>query len=123
MWRLTWAIYDLSGNHDRSGLNEPQAWWSRKWLDFTGEHTEFSGVDRAKRPFPVEGTWERYSFRVGYLLFLVLGGLFEGHRAGLCAVVLTVALMVASCEAAWPKVAGPQSARQCRKTWVRSRVG
>jgi hypothetical protein len=42
-------IYDLSGNHDRSGLDEPQAWWWRKWLDPTGEHTEFSGVDRAKR--------------------------------------------------------------------------
>jgi hypothetical protein len=38
-------IYDLSGNHDRSGLDEPQAWWWRKWLDPTGEHTEFSGVD------------------------------------------------------------------------------
>ena len=22
-------IYDLSGNHDRSGLDEPQAWWWR----------------------------------------------------------------------------------------------
>jgi hypothetical protein len=29
-------IYDLSGNHDRSGLDEPQAWWWRKWLDPTG---------------------------------------------------------------------------------------
>ena len=30
-------IYDLSGNHDRSGLDEPQAWWWRKWVDPTGE--------------------------------------------------------------------------------------
>src|SRR5262245_58411079 len=29
-------IYDLSGNHDRSGLDEPQAWWWRKWIDPTG---------------------------------------------------------------------------------------
>jgi hypothetical protein len=28
-------IYDLSGNHDRSGLDEPQAWWWRKWVDPT----------------------------------------------------------------------------------------
>jgi hypothetical protein len=34
-------IYDLSGNHDRSGLDEPQAWWWRKWIDPTGEHTDF----------------------------------------------------------------------------------
>jgi len=32
-------IYDLSGNHDRSGLDEPQAWWFRKWIDPTGEHS------------------------------------------------------------------------------------
>jgi hypothetical protein len=35
-------IYDLSGNHDRSGLNESQAWWWRKWIDPTGEHTDCS---------------------------------------------------------------------------------
>src|SRR5262249_3316565 len=43
-------IYDLGGNHDRNGLDEPQEWWWRKWLDPTGEHTEFSHVDAAKRP-------------------------------------------------------------------------
>lgn len=70
-------IYDLSGNHDRSGLDEPQAWWWRKWLDPTGEHTEVSGVDAAKRPFPIEGTWERYAFRVGNLLFLMMSDINE----------------------------------------------
>jgi hypothetical protein len=70
-------IYDLSGNHDRSGLDEPQAWWWRKWLDPTGEHAEFSGVDRAKRPFPVDGTWEHYSFRAGNLLFLLMSDINE----------------------------------------------
>ncbi len=70
-------IYDLSGNHDRSGLDEPQAWWWRKWVDPTGEHTEFSRVDSASRPFPVEGTWERYSFRVGNLLFLMMSDINE----------------------------------------------
>jgi hypothetical protein len=70
-------IYDLSGNHDRSGLDEPQAWWWRKWVDPTGEHKEFSHVDATKRPFPIEGTWERYSFRVGNLLFLMMSDINE----------------------------------------------
>jgi hypothetical protein len=70
-------IYNLSGNHDRSGLDEPQAWWWRKWLDPIGEHTEFSHVDSAKRPFPIDGTWERYSFRVGNLLFLIMSDINE----------------------------------------------
>ena len=70
-------IYDLSGNHDRSGLDEPQAWWWRKWVDPTGEHTAFSHVDSAKRPFPIDGTWEHYSFRVGNILFLMMSDINE----------------------------------------------
>jgi hypothetical protein len=70
-------VYDLSGNHDRSGLGEPQAWWWRKWVDPTGEHRELSQVDSAQRPFPVDGTWERYSFRVGNLLFLMMSDINE----------------------------------------------
>jgi hypothetical protein len=70
-------IYDLSGNHDRSGLDEPHAWWWRKWIDPTGEHTGFSRVDAAKRPFPIDGTWERYSFRVGNVLFLMMSDINE----------------------------------------------
>jgi hypothetical protein len=70
-------IYDLSGNHDRSSLDEPEAWWWRKWIDPTGEHTAFSHVDPAKRPFPIGGTWERYSFRVGNLLFLMMSDINE----------------------------------------------
>jgi hypothetical protein len=70
-------IYDLSGNHDRSGLDEPQAWWWRKWVDPTGEHAEFSHVDATKRPFAIEGTWERYSFRVGNILFLMMSDINE----------------------------------------------
>jgi hypothetical protein len=70
-------IYDLSGNHDRSGLDEPQAWWWRKWVDPTGEHPEFSGVDAKKRPFPVVGTWERYSVRIGNLLLLMMSDINE----------------------------------------------
>ncbi len=70
-------IYDLCGNHDRSGVDEPQAWWFRKWIDPTGENTQFSKVDPKKRPFPVDGTWERYAFRVGNLLFLMMSDINE----------------------------------------------
>ena len=70
-------IYNVCGNHDRSGLDETEAWWWRKWVDPLGKHTEFSGVDPVRRPFPVEGTWERYSFRVGNLLFLMMSDINE----------------------------------------------
>jgi len=76
-------IYDLSGNHDRSGLNEPPAWWWRKWLDPTGEHADFSRVNATQRRFPIEGTWEHYSFRVGNLLFLMMSDINEpSQRVG-----------------------------------------
>lgn len=58
------AIYSVCGNHDRSGLHQPEAWWWQKWVDPLGQHTEFSGVDAAARPYPVEGAWDHYSFRV-----------------------------------------------------------
>ena len=70
-------IYDLSGNHDRCGLDEAQAWWWRRWVDPTGEHTGFSGVNASKRPFPIEGTWERYSIRIGNLLILMMSDINE----------------------------------------------
>ena len=66
-------VYTLAGNHDATHFyEEPTQWWFRKWVDPTGENTEFSGVNPAHMPYPVEGTWERYSFRVGNLLFLMM---------------------------------------------------
>lgn len=71
------AVYSVCGNHDRSGLDEPAAWWWQKWIDPMGEHTHFSGVAPGRRPYPVDGTWERYTFRVGNILFLMMSDINE----------------------------------------------
>lgn len=71
------AIYSVCGNHDRSGLDEPPAWWWRKWVDPMGENTACSNVHPDRRPYPVEGTWERYSFRIGNVLFLMMSDINE----------------------------------------------
>ena len=65
-------IYDIAGNHDRSDVGHPEGWWTDKWVDPTGAHPEHSGVDASKRPYAIEGNWERYSFRVGNVLFLMM---------------------------------------------------
>src|SRR5215813_3199897 len=58
-------IYSIAGNHDASPYGHPANegketnWWFRKWCDPVGEHTQTSGVDQKKRPYPIDGTWER----------------------------------------------------------------
>ncbi len=71
-------IYNLVGNHDASGPDEECQWWFRRWVDPLGKNTEYSGVDASRRPYPIEGTWERYSLRVGNLLFLMMGDRNDG---------------------------------------------
>jgi hypothetical protein len=71
-------FYNIIGNHDASGPDEECQWWFRKWLDPEGSHTEHSGVDPGRRPYPIDGTWERYSFRVGNLLFLMMSDRNDG---------------------------------------------
>lgn len=71
-------FYHLLGNHDASGPDEPTQWWFRKWVDPTGENTAVSGVDNARRPYPVTGTWERYSFEVGNIVVLMMGDRNDG---------------------------------------------
>ena len=86
-------FYNIVGNHDASGPDEPCQWWFRKWIDPAGVNSHYSGVSPTKRPYPIEGTWERYSFRVGNLLFLMMGdrndkgppvgrGAYGGYPAG-----------------------------------------
>ena len=71
-------FYDLVGNHDASGADEETQWWFRKWVDPMGESSEYSGVHAERRPYPVTGSWERYSFEVGNILFLVMGDRNDG---------------------------------------------
>ncbi len=71
-------FYDIVGNHDASGYDEPTQWWFRKWIDPTGESTQHSRVNAARRPFMVHGTWERYSFTAGNILFLMMGDRNDG---------------------------------------------
>jgi hypothetical protein len=46
-------------------------------VDPLGEHPDASQVIAARRPYPVEGSWERYSFRIGNLLFLMMSDINE----------------------------------------------
>lgn len=71
-------IYNLGGNHDRGGVDDPvQNQWWRKWMDPTGIHRDHSRIDPQNRPYAVEGTWERYSFQVGNMLFLMMSDINE----------------------------------------------
>ncbi len=65
-------VYDLGGNHDRSDVGAPEGAWVDGWLDPTGSHPERSGVRADRRPYPVQGTWERYAVRVGNILLLMM---------------------------------------------------
>ena len=71
-------FYNVLGNHDASGPEEPAQWWFRKWIDPAGESPETSGIKNECRPYPVVGTWERYSFQVGNILFLMMGDRNDG---------------------------------------------
>lgn len=65
-------VYNVPGNHDAPYYDHEPGSWFRKWGDPLGRNTRYSGVDPARRPFPVEGTWQRYRFQAGNILFLML---------------------------------------------------
>ena len=71
-------IYHLIGNHDASGPGEQAQWWFRKWIDPEGLNARYSKVCKERRPFPIEGNWERYSFVAGNILFLMLSDRNDG---------------------------------------------
>lgn len=73
-------IYDLAGNLDATDTGGRPQWWFRKWIDPEGENTRFSGVDRARRPYPISGDWERYRFQAGNVLFLMLSDRNDGPQ-------------------------------------------
>ena len=71
-------FYNLLGNHDASGPNEPTQWWFKKWIDPTGRNSAISGVHNDRRPYPVAGSWERYTVAVGNMLILMMGDRNDG---------------------------------------------
>jgi len=71
-------FYNLLGNHDANGPDEPTQWWFRKWIDPLGGNTEVSGVSAQRRPYPVQGTWERYTVTIGNMLVIMLGDRNDG---------------------------------------------
>jgi hypothetical protein len=72
-------VYHIAGNHYASpyghSANEGKEtnWWFRKWCDRVGEHTETTGDDPNKRPYPIGGTCKRDTFKVGNIRFLMMG--------------------------------------------------
>ena len=68
--------YHVGGNNDENSvLNDGMSIdneYYRKYIDPAGEFTDISGIDNAKRPYPVTGTYERYYFDVGNIRFLFL---------------------------------------------------
>ncbi len=71
-------IYNIAGNHDASGPDEPTQWWFRRYVDPTGENTPHSGVDPQRRLFSVEGSWERYRIQCGNVLILMMSDRNDG---------------------------------------------
>lgn len=73
-------IYDIAGNLDATSAGGVTQWWFRKWIDPEGLNTPYSGVDSRRRPYPISGNWERYSFQAGNILFLMLSDRNDGER-------------------------------------------
>lgn len=71
-------FYCIAGNHDASGPGELSMGWFQKWIDPEGKHTEFSGVDASRRPFPIEGNWERYAIQIGNVRVLMMSDRNDG---------------------------------------------
>ena len=71
-------FYCIAGNHDASGPDEPSMGWFQKWIDPEGTHTEFSGIDNRRRPYPIEGTWERYAVQIGNVRLLMMSDRNDG---------------------------------------------
>jgi hypothetical protein len=65
-------VFHVAGNHDADYYDLGPGTWFSKWLDPIGEHTASSEVDSKRRRFPVNGTWERYTFQAGNVLFLMM---------------------------------------------------
>ena len=71
-------IYAIAGNLDASGPDEETQWWFNKYIDPAGENSDVSGVKNENRPYPVEGTWERYRIDIGNVSLLMMSDRNDG---------------------------------------------
>ena len=71
-------FYNLAGNHDATRPDEECQWWFKKWVDPEGANPQYSTVRADQRPYPITGNWERYSFRAGNLLILMMSDRNDG---------------------------------------------
>ena len=69
------SFYRLAGNHD-ANLEDLSTF--DKWVDPLGVNTGDSWVDARRRPFQIAGTAERYFYRVGNVLILMLSDINYG---------------------------------------------
>jgi len=65
-------VYCIAGNHDGDYYDQGVGNWFQKWVDPMGHNSEYSGVASENRRFAPEGTWERYKFQSGNILYLML---------------------------------------------------
>ena len=65
-------IYSVAGNHDAGYCDEDADNWFTEWIDPLGDNTKVSKIRNYRRPFKVTGTWARYRFVAGNILFLML---------------------------------------------------
>ena len=108
-------FYTVIGNHDAPIEEDaPLQWWARKWIDPTGEDPEHSEVNADRMPYAVDGTWERYTFAVGNVRFLMMSDRNDFPRPWDAAAPPTAAIR-----------RGPSPARRSTggaNTWRRTRT-
>lgn len=80
------AIYPVGGNHDKEAAGEPYGWWVQRYPDPMGTSPLTSGIVQANRPYAIDGTWERYKFQVGNIVFLMMSDVARpsNNLRGIC---------------------------------------
>jgi len=76
-------IYSICGNHDRTaerGVNSGS--WFRRFVDPLGEFPRQSGINKARRPYAINGDWQRYNIKIGNLRLLFISDINRSKNPG-----------------------------------------